>query len=82
MGDASKYSGRVDCLDSFRKAWGVKSVTAVSTEKFNVLPKVSVMGYFENVYDLNMNPISTTGKLAADAKWEGSIDWQFVTDTL
>lgn len=79
MGDASKYSGRVDCLDSFRKAWGVKSVTAVSTEKFNVLPKVSVMGYFENVYDLNMNPISTTGKLAADAKWEGSIDWQFVT---
>lgn len=77
--DASKYSGRVDCLDSFRKAWGVKSVTAVSTEKFNVLPKVSVMGYFENVYDLNMNPISTTGKLAADAKWEGSIDWQFVT---
>ena len=77
--DASKYSGRVDCLDSFRKAWGVKSVTAVSTEKFNVLPKVSVMGYFENVYDLNMNPISTTGKLAANAKWEGSVDWQFVT---
>lgn len=79
MEDASKYSGRVDCLESFRKTWNVKSVTAVSTEKFNVLPKVSVMGYFENVYDLNMNPISTTGKLAADAKWEGSIDWQFVT---
>ena len=77
--DASKYSGSVDCLDSFRKIWNVKSVTAVSTEKFNVLPKVSVMGYFENVYDRNMNPISTTGKLAADAKWEGSIDWQFVT---
>ena len=77
--DASKYSGSVDCLDSFRKTWNVKSVTAVSTEKFNVLPKVSVMGYFENVYDRNMNPISTTGKLAADAKWEGSIDWQFVT---
>lgn len=77
--DASKYSGSVDCLDSFRKTWNVKSVTAVSTEKFNVLPKVSVMGYFENVYDRNMNPISTIGKLAADAKWEGSIDWQFVT---
>ncbi len=79
VSDAQKYTGRVDCLNSYRKTWGVKSLTAVSTDKFKVLPKLSVMGYFENSYDRNGNLISQTGKLAADAKWSGSISWQFVT---
>lgn len=79
VNDAQKYTGRVDCLNSYRKTWDVKALTAVSTEKFKVLPKLSVMGYFENSYDKNGNLISQTGKLAADAKWSGSISWQFVT---
>ena len=77
--DANKYTGRVDCLNSYKATWGVKSLTAVSTDKFKALPKLSVMGYFENKYDKNGNLISATGKLAADAKWSGSISWQFVT---
>ncbi len=77
--DANKYTGRVDCLNSFKNTWGVKSLTAVSTDKFKTLPKLSVMGYFENTYDKNGNLVSSTGKLAADAKWSGSINWQFVT---
>ena len=79
VSDANKYTGRVDCLEKYADAWGVKSMTAVTTDKFNVLPKLSVMGYIENTYDKNWNLISGTGKLAADAKWEGSINWQFIT---
>lgn len=79
VSDANKYTGRVDCLEKYADTWGVKSMTAVTTDKFNVLPKLSVMGYIENTYDQNWNMISGTGKLAADAKWEGSINWQFIT---
>ncbi|HCT90786.1 MAG TPA: hypothetical protein DF613_05315, partial [Lachnospiraceae bacterium] len=79
VSDANKYTGRVDCLSQYKEAWNVKSVTAVTTDKFEVLPKLSVMGYFENIYDKNDNLISAAGKLAADAKWSGSISWQFVT---
>lgn len=79
VSDAKKYTGRVDCLNNFKETWDVKSMTAVSTDKFETLPKLSVMGYFENTYDINGNLISSTGKLAADAKWSGSISWQFVT---
>ena len=79
VSDANKYTGRVDCLNSYKDTWGVKSVTAVTTDKFEALPKLSVMGYFENTYDKNGNLVSATGKLAADAKWSGSISWQFVT---
>ena len=79
VSDANQYTGRVDCLEKYADTWGVKSMTAVSTDKFNVLPKLSVMGYIENTYDKNWNLISGTGKLAADAKWEGSINWQFIT---
>ena len=79
VSDANKYTGRVDCLNSYKDTWGVKSVTAVTTDKFKVLPKLSVMGYFENTYDKNGNLVSAAGKLAADAKWSGSINWQFVT---
>lgn len=79
VSDANKYTGRVDCLEKYADAWGVKSMTSVTTDKFNVLPKLSVMGYIENTYDKNWNLISGTGKLAADAKWEGSINWQFIT---
>ncbi len=79
VSDAKKYTGRVDCLKSYKNTWGVKSLTAVSTDKFEVLPKLSVMGYFENTYDKNGNLISTDGGFAADAKWSGSINWQFVT---
>ena len=77
--DAQKYMGRASCLAAYKERWGVKSLTAVSTDKFKVLPKLSVMGYFENTYDKNGNVISSTGKIAADAKWEGSINWQFLT---
>lgn len=79
VNDAQKYTGRVNCLESYRKTWNVKSLTVVSTDKFKTLPKLSVMGYFENTYDKNGNLISQTGKLAADANWSGSINWQFVT---
>lgn len=79
VSDAQKYTGRVNCLESYRQTWGVKSLTTVSTSKFEVLPKLSVMGYFENTYDKNGNMISHTGKVAADAKWSGSINWQFTT---
>lgn len=79
VSDANKYTGRVDCLNSYKDTWGVKSVTAVTTDKFEALPKLSVMGYFENTYDKNGNLVSAAGKLAADAKWSGSISWQFVT---
>ncbi|WP_158097078.1 leucine-rich repeat domain-containing protein [Eubacterium sp. An3] len=79
VSDANRYTGRVDCLEKYADTWDVKSMTAMTTDKFNVLPKLSVMGYIENTYDKNWNLISGTGKLAADAKWEGSINWQFVT---
>ena len=79
VSDAKKYSGRLDCLEGFRETWGVKSLTAVSTDKFKALPQLSVMGYVENTYDKNWNLISKTGKLAADAKWSGSVSWQFLT---
>lgn len=79
VADARKYTGRINCLDKYADTWNVKSLTAVTTNQFNVLPKLSVMGYIENTYDKNWNLISETGKLAANAKWEGSINWQFVT---
>ena len=79
VSDASKYTGRYDCLDHFRETYGVKSLTAVTTDKFKKLPKLSVMGYFENTYDKNWNLISNTGKLEADAKWSAGINWQFAT---
>ena len=79
VSDANEYTGRVDCLEKYADTWDVKAMTAVTTDKFNVLPKLSVMGYIENTYDKNWNLISGTGKLAADAKWEGSINWQFIT---
>lgn len=74
---AQKYSG--EFFGNYQKLWGAKSLTAVSTEKFKVLPKLSVMGYFENFYDKNGNLISRTGKLAADAKWSAGTSWQFAT---
>ena len=77
--DAKKYTGKVDCLDQYKKTWGVRSVTAVTTDKFDKLPSVSMMGYFENTYDRNGNLISRQGGLAADATWKGSISWQFTT---
>ncbi len=76
---AHQYTGSVKCLDSYRNKWGIKSMSAVSTDKFQVLPQLSVMGYFENTYDKNGNVVSSTGKLAADAEWSGGISWQFVT---
>ena len=79
VADARKYTGRINCLDKYADTWNVKSLTAVTTNQFNVLPKLSVMGYIENTYDKNWNLISETGKLAANAKWEGSINWQFAT---
>ncbi len=80
VSDAKKYTGKYERLSrQFRETYGVKSLTAVTTDKFEKLPKLSVMGYFENTYDKNWNLISDTGKLAADAKWSGSISWQFAT---
>ena len=77
--NVEKYSGKVDCMKDFKDAYGVKSMYAVSTSKFEVLPKLSVMGYIENKYDKNGNLISANSGVAMDAKWEGSISWQFVT---
>ena len=79
VSDAKKYSKRFDCLNAYKDTWKVKSITAVSTDKFEILPTLSVMGYFENTYDKNGNIVSQEGKLAADTKWEGSINWQFIT---
>lgn len=76
---ANKYIGRFDCLNAYKDTWGVKSVTAITTDKFEILPQLSVMGYFENTYDKNGNLVSSDGKLAADAKWSGSISWQVIT---
>ena len=77
--DARKYTGKIDCLKQYKKTWNVRSVTALTTDKFEKLPKMSVMGYFENTYDRNGNIVSQQGGLAADASWNGSISWQFVT---
>ena len=77
--DARKYTGRVDCLKQYKKTWNIRSVTALTTDKFEKLPEVSVMGYFENTYDRNGNMVSQQGGLAADASWKGSISWQFAT---
>lgn len=77
--DARKYTGKIDCLKQYKKTWNIRSVTALTTDKFEKLPEVSVMGYFENTYDRNGNIVSQQGGLAADASWKGSISWQFVT---
>ncbi len=77
--DARKYTGKIDCLKQYKKTWNVRSVTALTTDKFEKLPEVSVMGYFENTYDRNGNIVSRQGGLAADASWKGSISWQFAT---
>ena len=77
--EALKYMGSYNCLEGYREAWGVKSLTTVYTEKFELLPELSVMGYFESTYDKNGNLISSTGKVAADAEWSGSINWRFAT---
>ena len=77
--DASKYLGQGKSLDSYKSVWDIKQLTPISMTGFKILPKLSIMGYIENIYDKNWNLISSTGKLATDAKWEGSMDWQFVT---
>lgn len=77
--DARKYTGKIDCLKQYKKTWNIRSVTALTTDKFEKLPELSVMGYFENTYDRNGNIVSRQGGLAADASWKGSISWQFAT---
>lgn len=79
-----KYEGRYKRLyaiaDNNNPAWYKKwARTPVSTDKFKKLPTLSAIGYLEEVYDKNKNPISVSANLAMDAEWEGSLGWQFVT---
>ena len=76
---AQKAMGRMEWLSEFQKAWNVQTITMVTTDKCEKLPKLSIMGYFENTYDKNGNLISDQGGFAADASWKGSINWQSFT---
>ena len=76
---AQKAMGRMEWLSEFQKTWNVQTITMVTTDKCEKLPKLSVMGYFENTYDKNGNLISDQGGFAADASWKGSINWQSFT---
>ena len=77
--DAQASEDTIEALHCFRDKYDIKSAVMVSTDGCNVLPEVAVMGYIENTYDKNWNLISGSGKLATEAKWEGSLNWQFVT---
>lgn len=75
--DMDNYGERLD--KAFSQKWGVKSLMALDTKKFKVLPKLSVVGYFETKYDKYGRIISDTGKIQSDAEWKGSASWQFAT---
>ena len=75
--DMDSYGERLD--KAFSQKWGVKSLMALDTKKFKVLPKLSVVGYFETKYDKYGRIISDTGKIQSDAEWKGSASWQFAT---
>lgn len=77
--DAQASADIIKALDFFRNKYGAKSAVMVTTDECDVLPEVTVMGYIENTYDKNWNLISGSGKLATKAKWEGGLNWQFIT---
>ena len=77
--DAQASADTIKALDFFRNKYDSKSAVMVMTEECDVLPEVTVMGYIENTYDKNWNLISGSGKLATEAKWEGGLNWQFIT---
>lgn len=58
---------------------GLHMVSSFKPEKFEVKPKVAVVGYLENTYDKNGNLINSDGKINAAAKWSGSLSWQIWT---
>ena len=52
---------------------------AYSSNKFNKMPSLSVVGFIEQEYDKNGNLISSTGKIVPELAWEASANWQFAT---
>lgn len=74
-----KSSKRLDMMESLQRAFGGRTVSFFEAKGFKAKPEVSALGYYELEIDKNGNVVKNTGMFQMDAKWKGSMDWQFLT---
>ncbi len=74
-----KSSKRLDKMESLQKAFGGGTVSFFEAKGFKAKPELSALGYYELEIDKNGNMVKNAGMFQMDAKWKGSMDWQFLT---